>query len=219
MLTLLRDDLMKVLLRLRAPSVFAQVQNVLSSHFISFETVGSETVYTLGTISESIVLITDHQYHMADGIQQNSATSSDFKTLFIVDSNATSADKFIALMEAGVNGIIDSHFSKASLLNALHEISEGMGYICPRFAKSLLDYFQINKSRTSLLSEKEHSVVRLLVKGDRYAKIADTLGMSINTVRFHVKNIYRKHKIHNKTVLSRYYNTSIHYQIESVNFI
>lgn len=196
---------MKALLKLKAPSVLAHVQAVLSSHFISFETVEFETIYTSDSISESLIVITDQQDYLIDGIKANTNSSS-FKSLFIVDTNETSADKFFALMEVGVDGIIDSHFSDTSLLNALHEISEGMGYICPRFAKSLLEYFQFNKSRTSLLSEKELAVVRLLVKGETYMRIAEMLSMSINTVRFHVKNIYRKHNIHNKTLLSRYFH-------------
>jgi DNA-binding NarL/FixJ family response regulator len=109
-------------------------------------------------------------------------------------------------MELGVDGIISSQFSSNTLTNALQEISQGMGYICPRFAKSLLDYFQTNKSRVSQLSQKELMVVKLLVKGETYSRIAETLNMSINTVRFHVKNIYRKHDIHNKTLLSRYFH-------------
>lgn len=196
---------MKALLKLKASSVLAHLQAVLSSSFISFEIVEIETIITSDSTSEPLIVITDHQDHLVDGLQRITL-SSDVKTLFIVDTNETSADKFFELMEVGVDGIIDGHFSDASLLNALHEISEGMGYICPRFAKSLLEYFKFNKSRTSLLSEKELTVVRLLVKGETYMRIAEILGMSINTVRFHIKNIYRKHNIHNKTLLSRYFH-------------
>lgn len=115
-----------------------------------------------------------------------------------------------------VDGIIHENFSDDILIQAVEEISKGMAFICPRVASSFKKYFQHQKNRINNLSEKELEVVKLLVRGDRYAKIADALGMSINTVRFHIKNIYRKHNIHNKTVLSRYFHDLVYNQLESI---
>jgi len=42
------------------------------------------------------------------------------------------------------------------------------------------------------LSERELEVLRLLAEGLKYAEIADRLVVSLNTVRFHVKEIYGK---------------------------
>jgi LuxR family maltose regulon positive regulatory protein len=42
------------------------------------------------------------------------------------------------------------------------------------------------------LSERELEVLRLLAEGLRYAEIAGRLVVSLNTVRFHVKEIYGK---------------------------
>ncbi|MCX8061681.1 MAG: LuxR C-terminal-related transcriptional regulator [Anaerolineales bacterium] len=42
------------------------------------------------------------------------------------------------------------------------------------------------------LSERELEVLRLLAKGTTYAEIAEQLVVSLNTVRFHIKSIYRK---------------------------
>lgn len=42
------------------------------------------------------------------------------------------------------------------------------------------------------LTEKEMSVAELLLMGMTYQYIADSLGISMSTVRFHVKNIYEK---------------------------
>ncbi|EGB52010.1 luxR family protein regulatory protein [Escherichia coli H263] len=43
------------------------------------------------------------------------------------------------------------------------------------------------------LSLRERQVLRMLAQGDEYSQISHNLNISINTVKFHVKNI--KHKI------------------------
>ena len=47
-------------------------------------------------------------------------------------------------------------------------------------------------STSELLSERELEVLRYLVKGLSYEEIGRQLFLSLNTVQFHVKNIYRK---------------------------
>jgi DNA-binding NarL/FixJ family response regulator len=54
----------------------------------------------------------------------------------------------------------------------------------PVFVKSKLDYFE--------LSNRETEVMKELLKGFEYQDIADRLFISLETVRSHVKNIFRK---------------------------
>ena len=49
-----------------------------------------------------------------------------------------------------------------------------------------------------LLTEREREVLQLLSTGLTYEKIADRLGISHETVKMHLKNIYRKLKVQNK---------------------
>ena len=198
---------MKAFLHIQHPLLLARLQAILSAHSIAYETVVTETFSVSNHFPDgqpTVLLMDDELFLMSRGHEKIAAPH--VKILFIAKSSDRSADSFFRLMEKGVDGIIDLDFTDQVLVNALQEIASGMGYICPRFAKSLVDYFQFNKSRTAQLSEKELMVVKLLVKGETYMRIAEMLSMSINTVRFHVKNIYRKHNIHNKTLLSRYFH-------------
>ena len=53
------------------------------------------------------------------------------------------------------------------------------------------------------LSRREREVAHNLAEGHSYQAIADKLHVSLNTVRFHVKNIYRKLEVHNKAQIIR----------------
>ena len=54
------------------------------------------------------------------------------------------------------------------------------------------------QSETKLLSEREKEVLSFLALGKRYKQIADALYISVNTVHFHIKNIYKKLNVHSQ---------------------
>jgi DNA-binding CsgD family transcriptional regulator len=70
----------------------------------------------------------------------------------------------------------------------------------PQIARKVIDFFQPAKKieKVSPLSDKEKEIVVGLVDGLSYKLIADRLSISIETVRFHIKNIYRKLHVHGK---------------------
>ena len=49
------------------------------------------------------------------------------------------------------------------------------------------------------LSDKENVILQLLVNGNSYKMIAAELGISLDTVRFHIKKIYDKLHVHSAT--------------------
>ena len=49
------------------------------------------------------------------------------------------------------------------------------------------------------LSERELDVLQLMAEGQKYKEIAEHLVISLNTVRHHTKNIYRKLEVNNRT--------------------
>ena len=49
------------------------------------------------------------------------------------------------------------------------------------------------------LTEREISVLNLLADGYNYQEIADNLFISVDTVRHHIRNIYKKLHVHSQS--------------------
>ena len=202
-----KADLMKALLLFSSDFLRNRVQLLLEAHAVSSQSIDSQWLHSeFFQAADADLIITD-DCSINNVLNINKLNL--FKILIISSVSEAGASIYIEMLE-NVDGIIHQDFTDETLIQAMEEISNGMAFICPRIASSLKTYFQYQKNRFSHLSEKELEVVKLLVRGERYATIAEMLNMSINTVRFHVKNIYRKHNIHNKTVLSRYFHDLVY---------
>jgi DNA-binding NarL/FixJ family response regulator len=60
-------------------------------------------------------------------------------------------------------------------------------------------YGHPHPDRERRLTPQETQVLALLVQGHYKKTAADVLGISVNTVSFHLKNIYTKLQVHSKT--------------------
>ena len=60
-------------------------------------------------------------------------------------------------------------------------------------------YFKPEKKNKEELTPRELQIVQCLVEGLSYKLIADKLMMSVNTVCYHVKNIYAKLQVNSKS--------------------
>jgi LuxR family transcriptional regulator, maltose regulon positive regulatory protein len=54
-----------------------------------------------------------------------------------------------------------------------------------------------------MLTLREADVLRLLAGGCTYERIGERLGISVQTVRTHIKNAYRKLKVHSAAAAVR----------------
>ena len=95
---------------------------------------------------------------------------------------------------AGACGYITKNASPEEILDAIREVKKGGAPMSARIARMVVGSFK-NFEATSL-TEREREVLEQLCKGKSYKMVADALFISHDTVRHHIKNIYKKLQVH-----------------------
>jgi len=100
-----------------------------------------------------------------------------------------------------------SYLSKRTPLKKIQEavevVNKGGSYMSPSIARKIVNHYAPKSSRKSVLSPRENDVVKGIVAGKSYKMIADDLFVSINTIRTHINNIYKRLGINSKAELIR----------------
>lgn len=124
-------------------------------------------------------------------------------------------DKIFNALCMGASGYLLKNINFNQLEEHLVSMfEEGGAPLSPQIARRVLDYFHTSKlsfgKQKTKLTAKEVQVVRFLVDGFTYQRIAEQLGISIDGVRFHIKNIYKKLQVKSKTqVIKKFINGDI----------
>jgi len=100
---------------------------------------------------------------------------------------------------AGATGYALKSTPLPEIKRAIFEIRTGGSYMSPSIARKVVEHFAPPKNHAKiLLSAKEKQVIQGLTEGLSYKLIACRLSVSIDAVRFHIKNIYRKLHVNSK---------------------
>ncbi len=98
-------------------------------------------------------------------------------------------------LAAGASGYIVKRAASGKLVEAIKELYGGGSPMSPQIARQVVSTFYQRQSVLSdddALTKREEEILALLSKGYRYQEIADTLFISIETVRTHIHRIYEK---------------------------
>ena len=110
-------------------------------------------------------------------------------------------DIFEALC-AGASGYLLKNTSPARLLECVKEVLDGGAPMSPEVASRVIRLFrEISPPAKAVyqLTPQETELLKLMVEGHNYKAAAARLGITINTVSFHVRNIYSKLQVHSKS--------------------
>lgn len=100
------------------------------------------------------------------------------------------SEKVFQSLCAGADGYIVKTSNHANILNTVDEALAGGAPMSLSIARMVVQSFQ--KQPDSPLSERETEVLQRIAEGKSYSKVATDLFISRETVRSHIKNIYRK---------------------------
>jgi DNA-binding NarL/FixJ family response regulator len=103
---------------------------------------------------------------------------------------------------AGACGYLLKRTSPARLLESLKEAVGGGAPMSPEVARrvvALFRDFRPPEKADYQLTPHETRLLKLLVEGHNYKTAAAELGVSINTIAFHMKHVYEKLQVHSKS--------------------
>lgn len=110
------------------------------------------------------------------------------------------AHKIFESLRAGASGYLLKNTPLREIGDALRLLHQGGAPMSPQIARKVIEFFSSGGSlpSDSPLSPREKEIVIGLVDGLSYKMIADRMAISPETVRFHIKNIYKKLHVHSK---------------------
>jgi DNA-binding NarL/FixJ family response regulator len=111
-------------------------------------------------------------------------------------------DNVFEAIRAGASGYLLKKTSPEKINEAIHDVLNGGAPMTSSIARKVLDHFPKTPARNEALDKlapREQEVLNLLVTGHSYKMIADKCGITIETVRSHIKRIYEKLQVHSAT--------------------
>lgn len=111
-------------------------------------------------------------------------------------------DNIFAALCAGASGYVLKKTPPARLLENLKELVSGGAPISPEVAARVIKLFKNYTppaGAKTRLTQQETEILKLLVEGHNYKTAAAELGITSNTVAFHLRNIYQKLQVHSKS--------------------
>ncbi len=104
-------------------------------------------------------------------------------------------DKIFQAIQAGANGYILKKTNPVKILEAITDVMNGGAPITPSIAAKTLHLFRVQSPISPLhkqeqLNARQKDILEYIVAGMSYKLIAEKLFISVDTVRYHVKNIY-----------------------------
>lgn len=108
--------------------------------------------------------------------------------------------KIFDSLKAGASGYLLKHTSLPEIKDAIELLMQGGAPMSPQIARKVITHFNDRgqKQQESNLTNREQDIVNGLVDGLSYKLIADRLDISIDTVRAHIRNIYKKLHVNSK---------------------
>ena len=111
-------------------------------------------------------------------------------------------ERIFDAMCAGASGYLLKKTPPARLIESLREAVHGGAPMSPEVARRVIALFREIRPPERAdyqLTPHETRLLKLFVEGHNYKTAAAELGVSVNTVNFHVRSIYEKLQVHSRS--------------------
>ncbi len=118
--------------------------------------------------------------------------------LTVYDDN----ERIVEAICAGASGYMLKNTPPDKLIASMNEVVAGGAPMSPEIARRVMELFRNNPPPRKVdhdLTPHEIRLLKMLVDGHNYKTAAVELKVSINTISFHMRNIYGKLHVHSKS--------------------
>ena len=141
------------------------------------------------------VVVMDLRMPGMGGVEATVQIRKEFPTARIIVLTTYEGDEDIhRALEAGAQGYLLKDSVRKELLQTIREVHGGQRHIAPAMAARLAEH-----TPRVALSERELQVLKLIAKGLRNKEIGAALNIAEDTVKIHIKNIFSKMKVIDRT--------------------
>jgi DNA-binding NarL/FixJ family response regulator len=149
------------------------------------------------------ILVVDIRLPGMDGVELIGTLKPRYKDLpILVLTMYEESDLIFDALKAGASGYLLKRVAGEELCDAIRQILGGGSPMSPSIARKVVDSFRAPRPpepEGPKLSPREQEILGLLANGALYKEIAGTLGISLDTVRTHLRRIYEKLHVHTRT--------------------
>jgi len=158
------------------------------------------------------VVLMDLAMRGLDGLAATRLISAELPAVKVVVLTASDEDaKLFEAIKSGAQGYLLKNLESEDFFSLLEGVKRGEPALTPALARKLLQEFArpaqapVTHQDPDALTDREREVLELLVNGvTSNRKLAKQLGVSENTVKFHVRNILDKLHLHNRAQVVSY---------------
>lgn len=133
------------------------------------------------------------------------------RTAVVLLAGVGEGDLFLDALSCGARGFLTRDVDEQHFITLLERAASGEIVVAPGFAARLLDLYARTsvgatpERRAMALTQREHDVLTHMTRGQTSNRaLAEAMGLSENTVRFHVRNILEKFHVHSRAAVVAY---------------
>jgi DNA-binding NarL/FixJ family response regulator len=175
------------------------------------QTPGFHCVCTCETVAEALckiskcrpdVVLMDIQLPDKSGIECTAKIKELLPSIQIVVVTVyEDSERIYQALQAGACGYLLKRSAPERIIAAIREAQEGGVPMTPEIARKVIGQFRAKataSTQVETLTAREKEVLQLVMQGLENQEIADRMGVSIATVRFHLQHIYEKLHVHSR---------------------
>ncbi len=165
---------------------------------------GMEAI-TLTGESQPDIVVMDVRLPRLNGIEATRIITTRYPNVKVLILSAYDDDSYVyPLFQAGASGYLLKSSSGAELADAIRIVRDGGTAISPRISTKLVSHLGSRQmyrrgDSPASLTKREMDVLRAAAHGYANKKIAAELGISVQTVQVHLRNIFSKLQVSSRS--------------------